>query len=82
MVAQANVVVAAAAVLRDGYDALPRADQGAYCKWVRGLRRGLDENQVLKNAERKLKPKAINWDNLLAFIQKVMPLVIAMITKA
>jgi hypothetical protein len=81
MVAFENVMQAAANEFRNAYDTLDASDQKRSCKWMRKLRRGMTEGQVRRNAEKNLKPKAVDWDAIAAFIEKIMPLIISMISK-
>ena len=75
-------VAQAADEIRASYDDLEPGDQKRVCVFLRKIRRRTSERAILAKAERELKPKSPNWENLLAFIQKLMPLILAMISKA
>jgi len=82
MIAFDEVMQVAADQADAARSAMERADQRRTCKWMSGdLRRGMTEAQVRRSAVKKLKPKSIDWDKVIAFIEKVMPLILVMINK-
>lgn len=81
MVAFENVMQVAGEIGRAKFDSLAKADQRRTCAFLRDLRKGRTEVQVRRAAEKKLKPKAVDWDKILDFFNTIMPLIIKMITK-
>ncbi len=49
-----------------------RAERGQY---------GTSQAKILAAAKRELKPKAINWNAILEFIQKLLPIILPFIIK-
>ncbi len=81
MVAFENVMEVAGEIGRAKFDLLTKPDQKRTCAFLRDLRKGRTEVQIRRAAEKKLKPKAVDWDKIIDFLNTIMPLIIKMITK-
>jgi len=81
MVAFENVMEVAGGIGRAKFDLLAKSDQKRTCAFLRDLRKGLTEVQIRRAAEKKLKPKAADWNKIIDFLNTIMPLIIKMVTK-